>query len=105
MQLFTRVLTLAASAAPFLAQAAPLATRSTEDVIAGRYIVQLMPNVDVASIAAHHEKVRSIRRRDNHDMAASIDQEFDLGDFKGYTGSFDPAVIAELEALPEVSGE
>jgi hypothetical protein len=102
MQLFTHVLALAVTGAPFFAQAAPLATRSTEDVIAGRYIVQLMPNVDMASITAHHEKIRSIRRRDDLDVAASIDQEYDLGNFKGYAGSFDPTVIAELEAMPEV---
>ncbi|CAG5141882.1 uncharacterized protein ALTATR162_LOCUS1033 [Alternaria atra] len=102
MQLFTHVLALAVTGAPFFAQAAPLATRSTEDVIAGRYIVQLMPNVDIASITAHHEKIRSIRRRDGLDVAASIDQEYDLGNFKGYAGSFDPTVIAELEAMPEV---
>jgi oryzin len=102
MQLFTRVFALAAAVVPFVAQAAPLAARSPEDVTAERYIVQLMPGVDVESVAAHHEKVRSIRRRDDVNVSASIDQEYDFGDFKGYTGSFDPAVIAELEALLEV---
>ena len=102
MQWFTRVFALSAAVVPFVAQAAPLAARSPEDVTAERYIVQLMPGVDVESVAAHHEKVRSIRRRDDVNITASIDQEYDFGDFKGYTGSFDPAVIAELEALPEV---
>ena len=102
MQLFTRVFALAAAVVPFVAQAAPLAARSPEDVNAERYIVQLIPGVDIESVAAHHEKVRSIRRRDDVNLTASIDQEYDFGDFKGYTGSFDPAVIAELEALPEV---
>ena len=102
MQLFTRGFALAAAVVPFVVQAAPLAARSPEDVTAERYIIQLMPGVDVESVAAHHEKVRSIRRRDDVNVSASIDQEYDFGDFKGYTGSFDPAVIAELEALPEV---
>lgn len=102
MQLFTRVFALAAAVVPFVVQAAPLTARSPEDVTAERYIIQLMPGVDVESVAAHHEKVRSIRRRDDVNVTASIDQEYDFGDFKGYTGSFDPAVIAELEALPEV---
>ena len=102
MQLFTRVFALAAAVVPFVVQAAPLTARSPEDVTAERYIIQLMPGVDVESVAAHHEKVRSIRRRDDVNLTASIDQEYDFGDFKGYTGSFDPAVIAELEALPEV---
>jgi hypothetical protein len=102
MQLFTRGFALAAAVVPFVVQAAPLAARSPEDVTAERYIIQLMPGVDVESVAAHHEKVRSIRRRDDVNVTASIDQEYDFGDFKGYTGSFDPTVIAELEALPEV---
>jgi hypothetical protein len=102
MQLFTRVFALAAAVVPFVVQTAPLAARSSEDVTVERYIIQLMPGVDVESVAAHHEKVRSIRRRDDVNVTASIDQEYDFGDFKGYTGSFDPAVIAELEALPEV---
>ncbi|KAL1801206.1 hypothetical protein ACET3X_001548 [Alternaria dauci] len=102
MHVFTRVLALAVGVVPFLAQAAPLAARSSDDVLAGRYIVQLMPNVDVATITAHHKKIRSIRRRDDVSVAASIDREYDFGDFKGYSGSFDPAAIAELEAMPEV---
>lgn len=106
MQFFTRLLSLAAAAGPFFAEAAPLSSRSTENAITDKYIVQLMPGVDVASITAHHEKVRSIKarhlgRRDGSDDGASI-KEFDLGDFKGYSGSFDSATIAELEALPEV---
>jgi oryzin len=107
MQFFARALSLAVATVPFLAHAAPLATRSTADAIVGRYIVQLLPNADVASITAHHEKVRSIKarhlgRRDDPDMTAVIDQEYDFGDFKGYAGAFVPAVIAEMEALPEV---
>ena len=106
MQPFARVLALAVAAAPFFAQAAPLSTRSSEDIVAGKYLVQLMPDVDIASIASHHQKVRSVKarklgRRDNADKDANI-QEYDLGDFKGYAGSFDSATIAELEAMPEV---
>ncbi|KAI4677380.1 hypothetical protein J4E81_010954 [Alternaria sp. BMP 2799] len=107
MRFFIRALSLAAAAASFLAHAAPLSTRSTEDSIAGRYIVQLKPDVDVATFTAHREKVRSIvarhlGRRDDIDLNAGIDQEYNFGDFKGYAGAFDPAVVAELEALDDV---
>ncbi|KAI4620393.1 hypothetical protein J4E80_004919 [Alternaria sp. BMP 0032] len=107
MRFFIRALSLAAAAASFLAHAAPLPTRSTEDSIAGRYIVQLKPDVDVATFTAHREKVRSIvarhlGRRDDIDLNAGIDQEYNFGDFKGYAGAFDPAVVAELEALDDV---
>ena len=105
MRFFIRAVSLAVAATSFLAHAAPLPTRSTEDSIAGRYIVQLKPDVDVATFTAHREKVRSIvarhlGRRD--DLNAGIDQEYDFGDFKGYAGTFDPAVVAELEALDDV---
>lgn len=109
MRFFIRALSLAVAAASFLAHAAPIATRSTEDLIAGRYIVQLKPDVDVASFTAHREQVRSIvarhlglGRRNDVDLNAGIDQEYDLGDFKGYAGAFDPAVVAELEAMDDV---
>ncbi|KAH6865475.1 subtilisin-like protease-like protein [Alternaria rosae] len=109
MRFFIRALSLAVAAASLLAHAAPIATRSTEDLIAGRYIVQLKPDVDVASFTAHREQVRSIvarhlglGRRNDIDLNAGIDQEYDLGDFKGYAGAFDPAVVAELEAMDDV---
>ena len=107
MRFFIRALSLAVAAASFLAHAAPLSTRSTEDSIAGRYIVQLKPDVDVATFTAHREKVRSIvarhlGRRDDIDLNAEIDQEYSFGDFKGYAGAFDAAVVAELEALDDV---
>ncbi|KNG50766.1 alkaline serine protease alp1 [Stemphylium lycopersici] len=106
MQPFTHILALVVAVAPFFAQAAPLSTRPSEDIVAGKYLVQLMPDVDVASIASHHQKVRGIKarnlgRRDDAEEDTSI-QEYDLGDFKGYAGSFDSATIAELEAMPEV---
>ena len=110
MQFFTRVLALAATAVPFLTQAAPLSPRSTDDLIAGKYIIQLRPDTDIASIAAHHNKVRDIharnlaRRDSDGDVSTGVEREYDFGSFKGYAGSFDDATIEELKALPEVSG-
>lgn len=109
MQFFTRFLALAATAAPFLAQAAPLSPRSTDSLIAGKWIIQLKPDTDIASVTAHHEKVRAIHarnlaRRDNDaEVSTGIEREYDFGNFKGYAGSFDEATIEELKALPEVS--
>ncbi|KAI4675426.1 uncharacterized protein J4E84_010020 [Alternaria hordeiaustralica] len=107
MRFFNRAVSLAVAATSFLAHAAPLPTGSTEDLIAGRYIVQLKPDVDVVTFTAHREKVRSIvarhlGRRDDVDLNAGIDKEYNFGDFKGYAGAFDPAVVAELEALDDV---
>jgi oryzin len=108
MQFFTRVLSLAAAAAPFIASAAPLASRAGNDLIPGKYIIQLKPDTDIASIAAHHNKVRSIHarnlaRRDDGASSAGMEREFQIGDFKAYSGSFDDLTIEELKAMDEVS--
>jgi oryzin len=108
MQLFTRFTALAAAAAPFFALAAPVTTPPANEIIPGKYIVQLKPDTDVASIAAHHNKVRSIyarnlaRRGDDVPGGAPVEREYGFGDFKGYAGSFDEATVEELKSLPEV---
>lgn len=107
MQSFTRFLALAAAAVPFLAQAAPVTQRAADD-LTGKYIVQLKADTDVNSIASHHNKVRQIHarnlaRRNTEDVSTGIEREFHLGDFKGYSGSFDDATVEELKALPEVT--
>ncbi|RAR00302.1 subtilisin-like protein [Stemphylium lycopersici] len=108
MQFFTRITALVATAAPFLAYAAPVAAPPANEVIPGKYIVQLKPDTDVASIVAHHNKVRSIharnlaRRGDAGPSGSPVEREYGFGDFKAYSGSFDEATIEELKALPEV---
>jgi oryzin len=108
MQFFTRILSLAAAAAPFIASAAPLASRATNELIPGKYIIQLKPETDIASIAAHHNKVRSIHARNlgrhsDDDASTGMEREFQIGDFKAYSGSFDDVTVEELKAMPEVS--
>ncbi|KAF2123527.1 subtilisin-like protease-like protein [Dothidotthia symphoricarpi CBS 119687] len=103
MQFFTRIFTLAVAAAPLLSQAAPLTPRQS----GGKYIVQLKPSIDIASIAVHHNNVREIHARNlagRQDGGApeGIDRKFDFGEFKGYSGSFDAATVEELKSLPEV---
>jgi hypothetical protein len=93
MQLMFRLIAFAAAVSPFLPNAAPVLMRSA-DVIPG-----FMPSTDATSIAAHHHTVRSLVRRDEPD----VEREFDLGNFKGYLGSFDAATADALKALPEVS--
>jgi oryzin len=110
MQFFTRVLSLAAAAAPFIASAAPLASRAGDGLIPGKYIIQLKPDTDIASIAAHHNKVRSIHarnlaRRDDGAGSVGMEREFQIGDFKAYAGSFDDLTIEELKAMDEVCRE
>jgi oryzin len=109
MQFFTRVFALAVAAAPFIANAAPVASRAADELIPGKYIIQLKPETDVASLALHHNKVRSIyarnlARRDGiAEVAGGVEREFQIGDFKAYSGAFDETTIEELKAMPEVS--
>ena len=109
MQFFTRLTAVVAAAAPFLASAAPVSAPPANEVIPGKYIVQLKPDTDIASIAAHHNKVRSIharnlaRRGDASPSGSPVEREYGFGDFKAYSGSFDDATIEELKALPEVT--
>ena len=107
MQLFTRLLAAAVAAAPFFAQAAPLSLRQSDDKIPGKYIIRLKPDTDVSTIAAHHNKVRNIHkrnlaRRNDGEESRGKEREYSFGSFKGYAGSFDATTVEELKALPEV---
>ncbi|CAI6331905.1 unnamed protein product [Periconia digitata] len=106
MQSFVRVLALAAAALPFLGQAAPVDPVSTQ-TIPGKWIVQLKPEADVATVASHMINVREIHRRnlarsEIHTLSAGIEREFGFGMFKGYAGAFDDATVDELRNMPEV---
>ncbi|KZM26839.1 Oryzin [Ascochyta rabiei] len=95
MQFFAREVALVAAATPFL-------------TIPGKYNVQLKPDTDVTSIAAHHNVIREIHARDiaKRDTVAEeeagVEREYGFGDFKGYAGAFDAATVEELKSLPEV---
>lgn len=110
MQSFTRFLALAAAAVPFLAQAAPLTERASDafPTIPGKWIITLKPDVDVATISSHHVKVREIharniaRRAVSEEETGGIEHLYGFGTFNGYSGSFDEATIAELNAMDEV---
>jgi len=107
MHLFTRFFAIAAAAAPLFESTAALALRATNDneTVPGKWIIQLKPDTDIASIAAHHNKVRDIRARNlgRRDVDCEDgERSFDFGSFKGYAGSFDDKTIEELKAMPEV---
>lgn len=108
MQLFARFLALAAAAAPFLTQAAPVSAVAGQ-VVPGKWIITLTPEADIATIAAHKERVRAIhasniaRRSVSEEETGGIEREYGFGEFNGYAGSFDTATIEELRTLPEVS--
>jgi hypothetical protein len=98
---------LAAVAAPYLVQGAPV---PNDEIVAGKWIVQLRPDVDVATITSHIATVKAIHarnmlaRRDlTEAQTGGVENEYGFGTFHGYSGGFDDATIEELKSMPEVS--
>ena len=81
--------------------ASPINTRDDRPrYVLGKYLVQVKPDVNVASIAAHHDTVRRLARRDaTHEP---IERTFSVGNLNAYLGDFDAATVPEIEALDEV---
>jgi oryzin len=110
MQSFVRFLAATAAVVPFLGQAAPVPADDTVSIqkVPGRWLVQLKPTADIASIAAHKHNVRAIHARNllkrnfKRGENKGMDKEYGFGDFLGYSGSFDDATIAELKEMDEV---
>jgi oryzin len=105
MQFFTRFLALAAAAVPFVAQAAPVPGAADAATIPGKWIIQLKPEADIALVSSTVQDIhaRNIARRGvSEEEQRGIEQEYVLGEFKGYSGSFDAATVEEMRILPEV---
>ena len=109
MQSVLRFLALAAAALPLLGHAAPVSQVEATQAIPGKWIIQLKPEANIATIATHKDTVRAIQARNlarrglDADEAGGIEEEYGFGSFKGYSGSFDESTIEELKNLPEVS--
>jgi oryzin len=106
MQPFARLVAFAAAALPFFVLAAPVPEAAAGDVIPGKWIIQLKPEANIAAVASQVQDIhaRNIARREISDAeTGGIENKYDLGGFKGYSGSFDTATVEELKNLPEVS--
>ncbi|KAF1914948.1 subtilisin-like protease-like protein [Ampelomyces quisqualis] len=105
MQFFTRINAVAVATVLLFANITPVASRTTNNAVAGRYIVLLKPDT-TDSLDAHYNNVRSIHarnlRRNIYNSSTGIGHKYQIGDFLGYAGSFDKYTIKELKALPEV---
>ncbi|KAF1913613.1 peptidase S8/S53 domain-containing protein [Ampelomyces quisqualis] len=106
MQFFTRINALAVATVLLFANITPVASRTTNNAEAGRYIILLKPDT-INSLDAHYNNVRSIhernlRRRDSRNLSTGIVHKYHIGNFLGYAGLFDKFTIKEIEALPEV---
>jgi oryzin len=68
--------------------------------VPGKYLVQFQTGVNVTSIAAHHDNVRRLARRDGAEEP--IERTFHIGDLNAYLGTFDEEAINEIANLDEV---
>lgn len=91
------LLSLLAGALPLLAAPTEPARRQ-ENVIPGKFIVQLKPGSSPESVSAHQLRVRGLLgRRDE-----SIKETYQIGDFNAYSGDFDSTTAETIASLPEV---
>jgi|SRR3569833_344335 len=93
------IVLLAGAALP--AWAAPLAEKRGAEVVPGKYIVTLKPGAQTTNhlswVSGIH--ARSTTRRDTK----GVNKVYNIDDFKGYSGSFDDATIAQIKASSDVS--
>ncbi|KAH8774596.1 alkaline serine protease Alp1 [Diaporthe sp. PMI_573] len=91
------ILSILAGALPLLAAPTEPARRQ-DNVIPGKFIVQLKPGSSPESVSAHQLRVRGmLGRRDE-----SIKETYQIGDFNAYSGDFDSATAETIASLPEV---
>ena len=91
------ILSILAGALPLLAAPTEPARRQ-DNVIPGKFIVQLKPGSSPESVSAHQLRVRGmLGRRDE-----SIKETYQIGDFNAYSGDFDSTTAETIASLPEV---
>lgn len=79
-----------------------LISHSNDDVVPGKYIIQLQPGIKPEAIRAHHLAVRGIHERHARRQDSGVDKRYQIGNFSGYAGSFDEVTVKEISYLPEV---
>ena len=107
MQMFTRLALALAAVLPVI-NAAAVPRQASPEVVEGKYIVLLKPELDAEAVQAHTSwateiHARSIEKReDGADAPAGIEDTYGYKGFNAYAGSFDEATIAEIKASDEV---
>ncbi|KZM26903.1 Oryzin [Ascochyta rabiei] len=83
--------------------AAPAPITKKDDIIPGKYIVTLKPEVDAAAVESHLTWVNDVHKRSLKRGTAGIEKNYEIKDWKAYAGEFDEATIAEIKASPDVA--
>ncbi|KAL1599533.1 hypothetical protein SLS60_007336 [Paraconiothyrium brasiliense] len=80
--------------------ASPLNPRDRPKFVPGKYLVQLHSDTDAASVAAHHDTVHRLARRDT--TPEPIERIFSIGSLNAYLGTFDEQAASDILSLDEV---
>ncbi|KAF4977661.1 hypothetical protein FZEAL_5851 [Fusarium zealandicum] len=82
--------------------AAPKSSPGDSDIVKGKYIVTLKPNVVVPELEDHLSWVSGIHTRSLHRREESGIEKVWGDHFKGYSGEFDKETIKEIKASDDV---
>lgn len=100
---------LALAAFASVAAALPASTtttrQATSEVIPGKFIVALRPEVELDLHTRWVSDVHgeALRRRSGDSDGVGVEKTFDAPGFHGYTGSFDDETVATIKANSSVS--
>src|SRR4051812_15954723 len=87
---------------PTISAAPKPASRSmarSDNVLEGKYIVTLKPNLDASSTESHLRWVSDLHARNTgkRDTTAGIEKTYEISGWKAYAGEFDDATIAGIK--------
>ncbi|KAL6409989.1 alkaline serine protease (PR1)/allergen F18-like protein [Ilyonectria robusta] len=74
----------------------------TDDVVPGSWIVFLKPHISPDGMAAHLESIQAMTRDPDKSLSCETHYEFDLDEFRGYSGKFDLQTKEDIERMDEV---
>ncbi|KAH7169858.1 putative alkaline serine protease [Dactylonectria macrodidyma] len=74
----------------------------TDDVVPGSWIVFLKPHLSADGMAAHLESIQAMTRDPDKSLSCEAHYEFDLDEFRGYSGKFDLQTKEDIEKMDGV---
>lgn len=80
--------------------ASPIVPGDKPRFVPGKYLVQLQVGTDAVAVAAHHENVRRLARRD--EAHEPIQRTFSMGSLNAYLGDFDEQAAADVLNMTDV---
>ncbi|KAH6876345.1 putative alkaline serine protease [Thelonectria olida] len=75
---------------------------TTGDVVPGSWVVFLKPHLSADGKAAHLESIQAMTRDPDKSFSCEAHYEFDLDEFRGYSGKFDLRTKEDIEKMDGV---